>query len=151
MSSNRRSQFKDVIRQIEGTILPADIIGTDAGQLGHAQGVVMVPAGNSDEATILVSCVIINDKGDAAYGGGGNLTVNISAGGAAVTGIAASFDTASSDTVMQLVPLAADKITYTLGHGLALVDSGAPTGTHTGKFRYIVRYQRVKVGMNVTA
>jgi len=145
----KKSQFYSDVLQARGTISPANIVGTAAGQLGHANGVEMVSAGDADTVTQLVSCMIVNNFGVAAYGGGGNIAVAIGGGTTALTGIAASFDTAASDTIMELVPLAATKLTHTKGRGLNLIDSGAPTqpGTATGVFTYVVRYRRVKTGL----
>lgn len=134
-----------------GTISSADITGTAAGQLGHSQGYVLVPAYGSDTVVELVSAILELDYDTAAYTGGGNTTVNISGGGSAVTGIVgnSSLVTGTSDKIVQLVPLAATNIAMTANKGLALVSASAPTqpGTAAGVIHYRVMYRVHKTNL----
>ena len=146
MSHVKIVQDKVFVKQ--GEISSADITGTAAGQLGHANGYPLVASGGADEIVELVSCTLINEFDTAAYTAGGNTTVNISGGGAALTGLVANsaFIQAATDAIIQFVPLAATIITHTADTGLNLVSASAPTnpGTAAGKFRYVVRYRRTK-------
>lgn len=139
----------DDIWTVRGTISSADITGTAAGQLGHANGFELVAAGGADIVTQLVSAVLINEFDTAAYTGGGNTTINIGSGGAALTGLVsnANFIQAGADKVIELVPLAATFNTHTANRGINLVTASAPTnpGTAAGVFHYVVYYRRIKV------
>ena len=131
-----------------GTITSANITGTSAGQLGHANGVVLVPACAAGSVNQFVSLVISNDFATAAYTGGGNTTVNISGGGAALSGLVsnANFIQASSDKIIEFVPLAATFNNYGTGaNGIALVTASAPTqpGTAAGVFKWACFYRTV--------
>lgn len=137
-----------VIQSISGTISSANITGTSAGQLGHANGVVLVPAAPAGSINQFISAVVANDFATAAYTGGGNTTINISGGGAALTGLVsnANFIQASSDKIIEFVPLAATFNNYLTGaNGIALVTGSAPTnpGTAAGVINYQVNYRTI--------
>jgi len=137
-----------VIQTATGQISPANIIGTSAGQLGHAQGVVLVPAAPAGSANVLLSAVVAMDFLTAAYTAGGNTTVNISGGGAALTGLVntTTLIQATTNVIINLVPLAATNNSYGTGaNGLALVTSVAPTnpGTAAGVINWQVTYQTI--------
>ena len=129
----------------KGTISSAAITGTAAGQLGHANGVELVPAYGADKVVELVSAVLINEFDTAAYTDGGNTTLNIGSGGAALTGLVsnANFIQASADKIIQFVPLAATFNTLTANTGINLVSASAPTnpGTAAGVIHYKVVYR----------
>ncbi len=138
----------DVIQKASGTISAAAIISTAAGGLGHANGVVLVPAAPAGSINELESAVIAMDFATAAYTGGGNTTVNQSGGGTALTGLVntTTFIQAASDIIIDLVPLAATNLSYTTGaNGLALVTSIAPTnpGTAAGVIKWNVTYRQI--------
>src|SRR6266545_6415295 len=141
-----------VIQVATGQISPANIIVTGVGQLGHANGVVLVPAAPAKAINELISCVIANDFGTAAYTAGGNVTVNISGGGAALTGLVTTtaFIQSAADIVVELVPLAATRNIYTTANGLALVSSIAPTnpGTAAGVFNWVCSYRTINALVN---
>lgn len=134
-----------------GTITSANITGTGAGQLGHANGVILVPAAGATIINELISAVLINDFATAAYTGGGNTTINIGGGGAALTGLVsnANFIQSAADKTIEFVPLAATFNTYTLNNSLNLVTASAPTnpGTAAGVFRYVVAYRQIATGL----
>lgn len=138
----------DKILELQGTISAVDIVGTSVGQLGHANGYELVPPGGADVVTQLVSCTLVNEFETAAYTDGGNTTVNIGDGGAALTGLVsnANFIQAGADKVIEFVPLASTYMTHTVNKGLNLVSASAPTnpGTAAGVFHYIVRYRRIR-------
>lgn len=137
-----------LIQQASGQISSANITGTAAGQLGNANGVVLVPAAPAKAINELISAVIAMDFNTAAYTGGGNTTINISGGGAALTGLVATgtFIQAAADVIIELVPLAATNNNYGTGaNGLALVTSVAPTnpGTAAGVINWVVTYRQI--------
>lgn len=128
-----------------GTISSADITGTAAGQLGHANGYELVPAYGADKVVEFVSAVLMMEFDTAAYTGGGNTTINIGSGGAALSGLVsnANFIQTSADKIIQFVPLAATFNTLTADRGVNLVSASAPTqpGTAAGVIHYRVMYR----------
>ena len=140
-----RTALADKIYVAQGIIPSATITGTAAGDLGHANGYVLVPAYGAGKVVELVSAILSIEFDTAAYTGGGNTTINISGGGAAVTGLVsnANFIQASADKTIMFVPLAATFITLTDNNGLALVSASAPTnpGTAAGAINYRVMYR----------
>jgi hypothetical protein len=134
-----------------GTITSANIVGTSAGQLGHANGVELVAAGGTHVINQLVYAILINDFATAAYTGGGNTTINIGSGGAALTGLVsnANFIQSGADKIIEFVPLAATFNVYTENKGINLVTASAPTqpGTAAGVFRYVVGYRQIATGL----
>lgn len=137
-----------IVQQATGTISSANITGTAAGQLGNANGVVLVPAAPAKAINELISAVIAMDFATAAYTAGGNTTINISGGGSALTGLVntTTFIQAASDIIIELVPLAATNNSYGTGaNGLALVTSIAPTnpGTAAGVINWVVNYRQI--------
>ena len=142
---SNRTAIADKVYIAQGTISSAAITGTASGQLGHANGYVLVPAYGTHKVVELVSAVLTMEFDTAAYTDGGNTTVNISAGGAAISGLVsnANFIQASADKVIQFVPLAATFLTLTENKGLALVSASAPTnpGTAAGTIHYRVAYR----------
>ena len=129
----------------QGTISSANITGTSAGQLGHAEGFELIPAYGADKVVELVSVVLIMDFDTAAYTGGGNTTINVGSGGSAVTGLVsnANFIQTSADKIIQFVPLAATFLTLTANRGYNLVTASAPTqpGTAAGVIHYKAIYR----------
>lgn len=139
------------VQRATGTITSANITGTAAGQLGHANGVILVPAPGTGFINQLVAAILINDFAVAAYTGGGNTTINIGGGGAALTGLVsnANFIQSAADKIIEFVPLAATFNTYTNNNPINLVTASAPTqpGTAAGVFRYVVFYRKVAHGL----
>lgn len=128
-----------------GTIVPADIVGTGAGQLGHANGYPLVAAPGAVFMLELLSAVFFYDFITAAYTAGGNVTINWGAGGAAITGLisAANSFGAAADKQFQLNPLAAAALALVLNAGINLVAAAAFTqpGTAAGIIYYTVNYR----------
>jgi hypothetical protein len=135
-----------------GPIIRANVIGTSAGQLGHANGVELVASPGAGYVLELVSAIVIWDYDTAAYGGGGNVTINIGGGGAALTGVvanSASFG-AGADKIIQFNPLAAVVNQLTADKGLNLVAASAFTdggGTVAGVIRGFVAYRVHATGL----
>lgn len=146
-----KTGFNDRVLTAKGTISSADITGTSTGQLGHANGYPLVPSYGADDVVELVSAVFIMDFDTAAYTGGGNTTVNLSGGGAAMTGLVsnANFIQTSADKIIQFVPLAATFNTLVADKGLNLVTASAPTnpGTAAGEIHYRVAYRVHKTNL----
>lgn len=139
-----------LLQRATGTIASADITGTGAGQLGHANGVVLLAAPGANLAWQLVSFGLYYTFATAAYTGGGNLTVNWGAGGAALTGLvsAANSLTAASSKAVQFFPLSTVGVAIVSNASLNLVSSAAPTqpGTAAGTIAWELWYRKLAVG-----
>lgn len=140
-----------LIRYATVSIASADITGTSSGQLGHANGYPLVSAPGSGKAIELISAVVINDFATAAYTGGGNITVNYSGGGAALSG-AVSFANsigAAADKIAIVLPTAPTNNQLADNTGLSLVAASAPTqpGTAAGVVRVKVAYRVHTTGL----
>lgn len=134
-----------VLQQAAYSISSANITGTSAGQLGHANGVVLVAAQGAHNIIEFVSATMHYKFGTAQYTGGGNITVNNSAGGTALTGLvsfANSVGNAASKS-LTFVPLTTVAIPNVENGGIALVSASAPTqpGTAAGTITGIVTYR----------
>ena len=127
----------------------ADITATTAGKLGHAEGVILVAAPATGYIYELVSATMFYDSGAAGYGAGGNITVNQSGGGIALTGLVAAANSlgAAVDKILQFNPLAATATAISVGKGLALVSSAAFTGAATGTIRINISYKIHETGL----
>lgn len=142
----------DIVERVDHVEIPsAAITGTAAGQLGHANGVPLAAAPGADYALELVSAVMVNDRDTAAYGGGGNVTINWSGGGAAVTGLVSAANSlgAANDTRHLFVPLAAAAMPLVANAGFNLVAASAFTqpGTAAGVLRLTIRYRVHRLGL----
>lgn len=130
-----------------GTITSANITGAAAGQLGHAQGVVLVAAGGVGVYNQLVYAVWESLFLTAAYTDGGNLSVNNGAGGTAITGVAANtvWCTNAATAYGELDPLTAANRVVVLNNPLNLVSTVAPTqpGTAAGTLKWIIGYRAI--------
>lgn len=142
-------QADSTIFSASGTIASADITGTGAGQLGHANGVILVPVAAAGKINQFISAIVTNTFAVAAYGGGGNTTINIGAGGAALSGLAANtvIITNAATATIEFVPLAATKNVYTTANPLNLVTASAPTqpGTAAGTISWHIYYRTVSI------
>jgi hypothetical protein len=131
----------------EVDISSANITDTGAGHLGHANGVILVPAAPTGYINVLDSAVLSYTFGVAQYTGGGNITVNIGGGGAALTGLvsfANSIGNAASK-ILQFVPLATAAIAHASAESINLVSVSAPTqpGTAVGTVKVHVWWTQV--------
>lgn len=138
------------LQQLSGTITSANITGTSAGQLGHANGVILIPAQGAHVVVELVSVVAFFKFNTAAYTGGGNMTVNNGAGGTALTGLvsaANSLNNAASKSVY-FVPLSTVSIPFVENGPINLVTAAAPTqpGTAAGIITWFANFRVYNTG-----
>lgn len=138
-----------VAQYVEVDITSANITGTSAGQLGHAQGVLLIPAAPAGFVNILDQAVMSYLFNTAAYTGGGNTTVNIGGGGAALSGLvsAANGLGKASSNITQFVPLATVGIGQTSAQSINLVAASAFTqpGTAAGTIKVHLWYKQVPI------
>jgi hypothetical protein len=129
----------------EISISSADIVGTSAGQFGHANGYPLVSAPGAGQMLELTECVVSYIYATAAYTGGGTTTLNW-AGGTAITGTlaAANFCGAAANKCNMIPPLATGAIAMPIvPTGINLVVSSAFTqpGTAAGTVRVKIGYR----------
>jgi hypothetical protein len=132
------------------SISSAAIVGTSAGQLGHADGVVLVAAPGSGKALEFISAVVINDFDTAAYTGGGNITVNY-AGSVAASGVVSFANSVggAADKIAVVFPAVPTNNQLIANTGLNLVAASAPTqpGTAAGVVRVKIAYRVHTTGL----
>ena len=136
----------------EVAISSANIVGTSAGQLGHAQGVPLVAAPGTGKALEFCGAVVIYDYAGAGYGAGGNVTVNWAAGGAAVSSYVSAANSlgAGADKIVNLLPLelATAGAPLVANAALHLVAASAFTlGSATGVVRVKVSFRVHTTGL----
>lgn len=138
------------LQQLSGTISSANIVATGAGQFGHANGVILVPAPGVGKVVELVSVAMFYDFSVAAYTAGGNITVNNGGGGAALTGLisAANSVGAAVDKMVYFVPLSTAAIVFVDNGPINLVSSAAFTqpGTAAGVIRWVANFRQYNTG-----
>lgn len=139
-----------VIQIVTGTISSANITGTAAGQLGHANGVILQAAPAAGFALQLISFAHYYTFATAAYTAGGNTTVNWGAGGAALTGLvsAANGIGKASSNAFQYFPLSTAGVAIVSAAALNFVSSAAFTqpGTAAGTINWMLAYRLLNVG-----
>lgn len=137
-------------QQLSGTITAANIVGTAAGQFGHANGVILIPAPGAHVVTELISVTLLYKFATAAYTAGGNITVNNGAGGAALTGLisAANSVGAASSKGLLFVPLSTAAIAFVENGPINLVSSAAFTqpGTAAGTILWYANFRQYNTG-----
>lgn len=136
----------------EITLTATEIVGTSAGDLGHASGAVLVAGVSSAYAMEFVSAVAIYDFDTAAYTGGGNdTTINIGGGGAALTGVVTSANLlgAAGDKIVVFNQLSTAALPLSVGTGLSMnsVTAWTQPGTAAGVLRVQVSYRLHKTGL----
>lgn len=136
----------------ERAITSAEIVGTSAGDLGHANGVTVVEAPASGYALEFISALVIYDFDTAAYTGGGDDTFfQLGGGGAAITGIVTSANLlgAAGDKIARFDPLSAAALPVSVGVGISLKSTTAWTqpGTAAGVLRVQTSYRIHKTGL----
>ena len=143
--ATKKQAFESKEYKAQGTISAANIIATTAGGFSHASGYELVKAPGANKVVELVSAILSMEFDTAAYTDGGNTTINIGSGGAALSGLVsnANFIQAATDKVIMFVPLAATFLTLTENVGINLVTASAVTnpGTAAGVIHYRVTYR----------
>ena len=128
-------------------ISAADIVNTAAGKFGHASGQQIVAAPGADYALLLIKAFLKYQFGVAAYTLGGNITLNWSGGGAALTGLVSAANSvgAAGSKNVGFYPLATAGVNLLVNTPIHLVSSAAFTqpGTATGTITMTVWYQKV--------
>lgn len=132
------------------TLTATEIVGTAAGDIGHANGATLVAAPSSAYALEFVSATFVYDFATAAYTGGANdLVVAIGSGGAALTTAITSANllTAAGDKVLTIKAIATE-IPLSVGTGISLRGTAyTQPGTAAGVLRVYTTYRKIATGL----
>lgn len=142
----------NLVKVATGEISAADIVATDAGKLGHANGYPLLAAVGSGYVPEFIACALFYDFDTAAYTAGGNTTVNLSGGGAAQSdpvSAANCLGAAADKLVLLRPPTASAGVAMVDNAGLNLVAAVAFTdpGTAVGVLRYALMYRVHATGL----
>jgi hypothetical protein len=132
------------LKVVEVSINAADIVATGAGKFGHANGYPIVAAPGTTKYIEFISASLVFDYSTAGYTGGGNITVNATAG-SAITGLVSAANSvgATADKFVQFYPLTTAGVVVVANTGLSLVAASAFTqpGTAAGTIKVRVTYR----------
>ena len=138
-----------LIQTAEVELSATEIVGTDAGDLGHSAGAVLVAAPGAGYTLEFISAVLIYDYDTAAYtGGGADLAVR--QGTTAVSSAIASADLlgAAADKIVLASALSAADIALTENSTLNLASTAwTQPGTAAGVLRVKVAYRVIATGL----
>jgi len=138
-----------MMKLIQVDVTAAQMIATTAGSLSHANGLIVVPAAAAGYVNILHRLVVSYTFSIAAFTGGGNTTVNIGSGGAALTGLigTASLWQSAANVIYWFAPLAVVAAPITTATSINLVTASAITnpGTAAGSSKVYCWYSTVAI------
>lgn len=127
----------------------AQMILTTAGSLSHANGLIVVPAAPTGYVNVLHKLVVSYTFATAAFTGGGNTTVNIGGGGAALTGLIAttSLWQSASNVIYEFKPLSTVATPMTTAQSINLVTASGITqpGTAAGSCKVYCWFSQVAI------
>lgn len=133
------------------TLTATEIVGTAAGDIGHASGATLVAAPTSAYTLEFVSAVAIYDFGVAAYTSGANdLVVAIGSGGAAISGVCSTANLlgAAGDKIVYFVPLSTAAVPMSVGTAISLRGTAfTQPGTAAGVLRVYTTYRKILTGL----
>lgn len=132
------------------TLTATEIVGTSAGDIGHANGATLVAAPSSDYALEFVSAVLVYDYATAAYtGGNDDLVIALGSGGAALTTAItdANLIKAAGDKVLAIKAIATE-LPLTVGTAISLRGTAYTNpGTAAGVLRVYTTYRVITTGL----
>jgi len=132
------------------TLTQTEIVGTAAGDIGHASGATLVSAPSSDYTLEFVSAVAIYDYSTGAYGAGANdLVVAIGSGGAAISGVCSTANLlgAAGDKIVYFQPLSTAAVPMSVGTGISLRGTAYSRETAAGVLRVYTTYRKIKTNL----
>lgn len=138
-----------IVQMVEVDQTAAQMILTTAGNLSHANGLIVIPAAPTGFVNIFHRGIVSYTFGTAAFTGGGNTTFNQGGGGAALTGLIATttlWQNASS-IIQEFVPLSTVAFPVTKENSVNLVTASAITnpGTAAGSCKVYAWYSQVPI------
>jgi len=131
------------------TLTATEIVGTAAGDLGHAGGAELVAAPGAGFALQHISTILIYDYDTAAYTGGAGDDLTVFQNSVAVSGAVATADliTKAGDTVISMNALTTDHVLgVNTNINLASTAVTQP-GTAAGVIRAITTYRVITTGL----
>lgn len=131
------------------TLTATEIVGTAAGDLGHAAGAIIVAAPGAGYALEFISAVLIYDYDTAAYTGGAGDDLIMQQGTTTISAAVATADllTAAADKIVSLPKLATDvALTENSTLNLHSTEVTQP-GTAAGVIRVHVQYRVHTTGL----
>lgn len=145
-------QLSDGITQYSKTVTmsAAEIIASTAGGFAHANGLELVAGAGTGYVLDLVSAVLVYDGDGTGYTAGGNVTINIGSGGAAITGLVSAANSfgATGDKVYRFMPLSTAALSLPVNTGINIVSSVAfTTGGAAGTAIVRVIYNVIATGL----
>jgi len=133
------------------TLTATEIVGTAAGDIGHASGATLVTNASSAYTLEFVSAVAIYDYATAAYTGGANdLVIAIGSGGAAISGVCSTANLlgAAGDKIVYFTPLTTVAVPMSVGTGISLRGTAFTNpGTAAGVLRVYTTYRVITTGL----
>ena len=134
------------------TLTATEIVGTSAGDVGHADGAILVAAPGTGYTLELVSAFLIYDYSTAAYTGGADdavIQVGVTGTQVAVTGAitGASLLEASGDAILGLGSTATE-LTYADNGAISLFGTAlTQPGSAAGELRVHITYRKHTLGL----
>lgn len=141
------------VKVAEASLTATEIVGTSAGDLGHADGAEIVAAPGTGYVLQFISAVLIYDYDTAAYtGGGDDLVVQVGSTGAQVTHsaaiAAADLLGASGDKIAYVTALSASDQALSDNPNISLHSTAfTQPGTAAGVLRVKVAYRVITTGL----
>jgi len=134
---------------VDVTLTATEIVGTDAGDLGHAGGAELVAAPGQGYALQFVNAVLIYDYDTAAYTGGAGDDLTVYINSVAVSGSIATADliTKAGDTVINLSALTTDHVLGVNSNINLASTAVTQPGTAAGVIRAKVTYRVITTGL----
>lgn len=132
------------------TVGVANIVGTDAGDLGHTAGVELVAAPGAGYVLQFISAILVYDFGVAAYTGAGSNDLVIRHDTTAVSSAIADADLllATADKIVQVQALSAADIALVANKNINLKSSAVTQpGTAAGVIDVHITYNVITTGL----
>lgn len=132
------------------TLTAAEIVGVAAGDIGHADGAILVAAPGAGKAIQFISAILIYDFLTAAYTGGADDSAIIYPGFNAVSGVITDSEliTSAGDEMISLLALSAAGIPMVTNVGLNLKGTAFTNpGTAAGVLRCTINYRIITTGL----
>lgn len=128
-----------------------NIVGSAAGDIGHAAGVSLVPAPGAGYILHFISATLVYDFAVAAYSAGGDDLHILYPGFATITGVIAAADMLGSagDEIAAFYPLTAAALSIPTNVGISIAGTAYtdPGGTARGVLRVRTRYTIEATGL----
>lgn len=137
------------IKTVKVTLTATEIVGTSAGDIGHASGATLVAAPGAGYALQLISAFFVYDFATAAYTGGANdAVIAYGAGAAATTAItAANLLTAAGDKLLTLGPIDTEVVPVANAPLSLRGTAYTQPGTAAGVLRCYITYRTITTNL----